>query len=130
MSTREEVHQLIFNRYSVEAEYPWSDFQDACVFRHADNRKWFAIAMRVKPLSIGKSGDDFVDIMNVKIVPDEIYDLLRLDGLLPAYHMNKKHWITVMLDGSVSLEMIAKLLDISFDLTRKKLRRRKDYAEN
>ena len=128
-SIREDVHSLIFDRYSVEPEYPWSDSPGACVFRHNDNKKWFAIAMSVKPTSLGIDGDKPVDVMNVKIIPEDIYDLLRIEGLLPAYHMNKKHWITIMLDGTVGLKVIAKLLDTSYDLTRKKLSNRKIAKE-
>lgn len=120
---REDIYKLIFNEYSVEPEYPWSDSPEACIFRHYDNRKWFAIIMTVRNSSLGLNEDGFHDVINVKIVPEEIYDLLKIDGILPAYHMNKKHWVSILLDGSVSIKAIEKLLETSFMLTKKKIRR-------
>lgn len=43
--------------------------------------------------------------------------LLEEKGFYPAYHMNKEHWITIFLDGSVDDEKILSLIDISYDLT-------------
>lgn len=120
ISLRNEVYKLIFDTYSVEPEFPWADAPDACVFRHYDNRKWFAIIMSVRPEVIGLAGSERIDIMNVKIPPDELFELLHQDGLLPAYHMNKKHWITICLDGRVNLKVCARLLETSYQLTKKK----------
>ena len=123
MSNREPTYKLIFDAYSVEPEFPWADLPDACVFRHYDNRKWFAIIMGVRPEVIGLKGKDKLDIINVKINPDDLYDLLQVPGILPAYHMNKQHWVTVLLDGSVSMKAVASLLDCSFQLTKRKIRK-------
>lgn len=123
-SIRKDVISLIFDEYSVEPEFPWSDAPDACIFRHSDNRKWFAIIMTVKNSSLGINKEGHTDCINVKIIPEDIYDLLEFEGILPAYHMNKKHWITILLDGSVNTKLIAKLLDTSFELTKKKIYRR------
>lgn len=120
---RKDIYKLIFDQYSVEPEFPWADSPDACIFRHYDNRKWFAIIMTVRNSSLGLNEEGFHDVMNVKIVTEEIYDLLKIDGIIPAYHMNKKHWVSVLLDGSVSIKAIEKLLDTSFMLTKKKIRR-------
>lgn len=121
---REDIYNLIFDEYSVEPEFPWPDAPDACVFRHSDNRKWFAIIMTVKNSSLGIKKEGHTDCINVKIIPEDIYDLLEFEGILPAYHMNKKHWITILLDGSVNTKLIAKLLDTSFELTKKKIYRK------
>ena len=118
--TRAEIYKLIFERYEAEPEFMWKEDPRFGVFRHFDNRKWFAIIMDVKPALLKMSGEETVDIINVKIDPADIYDLLQIDGILPAYHMNKKHWVSVVLDGRVKLTTIIKLLDVSFELTRKK----------
>lgn len=115
---KDRVINLIFDEYSVEPEYPWKDTPDACVFRHYNNRKWFAIIMTVRNKCLGLDGDGYKDVINVKINPADIYDLLAVDGILPAYHMNKKHWVTVLLDGTISIMPIKKLLAYSFDVTK------------
>ena len=76
---REDIYNLIFDEYSVEPEFPWSDAPDACVFRHSDNRKWFAIIMTVKNSSLGINKEGHTDCINVKIVPEDIYDLLEFE---------------------------------------------------
>ena len=125
MSTiKDTVINLIFDAYSVEPEYPWDDAPDACVFRHYDNRKWFAIIMTVRNKSLGIEGEGYKDVINVKINPADIYDLLQVPGILPAYHMNKKHWITILLDGSVNQRAIKKLLDYSYTVTKRKTKLR------
>lgn len=121
---RKDVYKLIFDQYSVEPEFPWADAPDACVFRHYDNRKWFAIIMTVRNKSLGIEEEGYQDVINVKINPTEIYDLLQIPGILPAYHMNKKHWITVLLDGSINQKAILKLLDYSYSVTKKHLKTR------
>ena len=69
-------------------------------------------------LNIDKQG--MVDIINLKNIPEIIGGLRKQPGILPAYHMNKEHWITVLLDGSVSEEKINDLIDVSYELTKKK----------
>lgn len=121
---RETIYKLIFDQYSVEPEFPWGDAPDACVFRHYDNRKWFALMMEVRPSSLGLSGTKRVLVMNVKIIPEDLYDLLQVPGILPAYHMNKQHWVTLRLDGTLNLQAIQKLLNASYELTKRKIRSR------
>lgn len=75
-SVKTNIINLIFDEYSVESEFPWADSPDACIFRHYDNRKWFAIIMTVRNSSLGLSEEGYTDVINVKIVPEEIYDLL------------------------------------------------------
>ena len=64
--------------------------------------------------------DGIVDVINLKNIPEMIGGLRKEEGILPAYHMNKEHWITVLLDGTVDKEEIFDLIDISFELTMKK----------
>ena len=113
--TKEELIRYVAERFSTEAEYPWAD--DSFVFRHQGNRKWFAVAMRVpyQKLGIGRSGT--VDIVDVKCGPLLMDAYRRQPGILPGYHMNRDHWITILLDGAAEDGLIRELLEISFDLT-------------
>lgn len=77
--------------------------------------------MDVSRKKLGLSGDGSVDILNVKCDPLMIGSLLKESGILPAYHMNKANWITVLLDNSASDEHIKMLLDISYTMTLKKI---------
>ena len=121
---REELESYILNHYSTEADYPWADTPRAAVFRHAGNRKWFALVMEVPRDKLGLPGTEKLDIVNFKCDPILISSLRSEIGIFPAYHMNKASWITVALDGSVPAETIELLLDVSYELTKPKPRRK------
>ena len=121
---REELEAYILNHYSTEADYPWADTPRAAVFRHAGNRKWFALVMEVPRDKLGLAGTEQLDIVNFKCDPILISSLHGEPGIFPAYHMNKSSWITAALDGSVQTETIELLLDVSYELTKPKIRRK------
>ena len=121
---REELEAYIRNHYSTEPDYPWADTPRAAVFRHANNRKWFALMMEVPRGRLGLLGAEPLDIVNFKCDPILIASLRGETGIFPAYHMNKASWITVALDGSVQAKTIELLLDVSYELTKSKIRRK------
>ena len=121
---REELESYILNHYSIEPDYPWADTPHAAVFRHVANRKWFALMMEVPQDKLGLAGTEKLDIVNFKCDPILIASLRGETGIFPAYHMNKASWITAALDGSVPAETIELLLDVSYELTKPKIRRK------
>ena len=121
---REELEVYILNYYATQPDYPWADTPRAAVFRHAGNRKWFALVMEVPRDKLGLPGTEKFDIVNFKCDPLLIASLRGETGIFPAYHMNKASWITAALDGSVPAETIELLLDVSYELTKPKIRRK------
>lgn len=117
-SYREDIYEFAAEQYGTEPEYLWMKFPDYAVLRHAENRKWYAIIMDVQRKKLGLSGDGFVDIMDIKCDPATAWSLLSEKGILPAYHMNKRNWITVLLDGTVEKDLLFSLLEMSFDITK------------
>lgn len=115
---REQLTDHIKKKYNTDPEYPWRSNPEHAVFRHSDNNKWFALVMDVRQDKLGQTGEDFVPVVNLKV--DDLFFrdiLIKEDGIMPAYHMNKFHWITVLLDGTVSFEKVCDLLDISYMAT-------------
>lgn len=119
---REELMGYIAETYGTEAEYPWMPGSNHVVFRHQDNRKWFALVMNVPREKLGLSDGGALDLLNVKCEPVMIGSLLGKEGFFPAYHMNKTNWISAALDGSVEDELLKILLDVSFQMTRRRKR--------
>lgn len=119
---RVEVEKYINKKYKPLQEYPWPETPNHTTFKHQDNKKWFGLIMEVpyNKLQIEKDGN--VDVINLKNIPELIGGLRKKNGILPAYHMNKEHWISVLLDGTVEMCEICELIDISYELTRKKNR--------
>ena len=115
---RRIVYEYIKKKYKVAPEFPWRKNPENAVFRHDDNRKWFALVMDVERSKIGISGSGYVDVINLK-ADDMFYRdiLIQEDGIMPAYHMNKMHWITVLLDGTVPEQRVTSLIDMSFMAT-------------
>ena len=125
MTTR-ELFAYIEREYNVTPDYPWLDSPEGAVFRHADNRKWFALSMPIprRYAYPGETGE--VDAVNLKCDP-VLSGMLRGEaGVFPAWHMSKVHWITVLLDGSADDDRLKFLLYQSFELTKSRKRREKN----
>lgn len=115
--TRNELTEYIGSFYSTLPDFPWISDPDSAVFRHGNNKKWFALIMTVSADKIGLDADITIDIVNLKCDPLIIGSLLHKNGVFPAYHMNKEHWITVLLDENTDEEALKMLVDISFSMT-------------
>ena len=122
---RERIIQYAKDRFGTKAEYLWADSPGAAVFRHSASKKWYGLIMDVPSDKLGLPGDDSVDILDVKCGTIMIGSLLSERGFLPAYHMNKNHWITILLNGSVPDDQIFSLLELSYDSVAPKRRRKK-----
>ncbi len=115
---RKTVIDYIKKKYGASPEYLWKRYPDYAVFRHEDNNKWFALTASVPGLKLGLSGENPIDVINLKIDDVFLRDMLiREAGIMPAYHMNKLHWVTVLLDGTVSGQRIYDLIETSFMAT-------------
>lgn len=130
---RQAVYDYIKKKYHTSPEYPWRGHDMDAVFRHSDNHKWFALVMNVQKTKLGLLGDGFADVINLKV--DDLFfrdQLIQKDGIMPAYHMNKMHWITVLLDGTVEIDQVYELIAVSFLATasvkkKEKIRPPKDW---
>ncbi len=112
-----ELQKYIAEAYSTVPDFPWESTPDAAVYRHENNRKWFALVMTIPKARLGIRSDGMIDIVNLKCDPLLVGSLRSEPGIFPAYHMNKDKWLSVALDGSADDEQIKMLLDMSFDLT-------------
>lgn len=117
------IARRIKERYGVSPDFPFDDGKDrtAGVFRHTDSGRWFGLIMRVKKSVLaGETETTRIDAMNLKADPAGIPELWKTDGVYPAYHMNRKYWISVALDGRLSDDEAMALIERSFQLTEKK----------
>ena len=112
---RKDVFEYVKKQYGTVPEYLWKESPESAVLRHK-NGKWYAVLMQVKKSKLELEGEGTVDIINVKCEPDMVGVLIETYGFLPGYHMNKEHWITMLMDGTVSEAKILDFLDMSYDL--------------
>ncbi len=112
-ATREQVTERMQEAYGTQPEYLWRSYPEHAVLRHS-NGKWYAIIMRVAREKLGIPGEGDVDLLAVKCDPGLQPVLLQQEGFVPAYHLNKEHWVGMLLDGSVDAEQAVALLDMSY----------------
>ena len=113
---RRDVIDFIKTEYDTPQEHLWMSYPDYIVFRNSINNKWFAVVMDVERQKLGLEGNGKVDVLNVKCDPILIGSLRLSKGYLPAYHMNKDKWISVLLDGTVADNEIKDLIHLSYEL--------------
>lgn len=115
---KKELLDYVKEKYGTTPEYPWEKSKEDCTLKTKSN-KWYALFMNVssKVLKLKKEGN--VDILNIKNKPEIIEKLIDNKTYFPAYHMNKKHWITILLDNNTNIELIKMLIDDSYELTMK-----------
>ena len=116
--TKQEFAEFVEDQYSIKFDYPFEDEPYLWVFRHEDNRKWFALIMPISKRKLGIDSDEYINVVNMKCAPEIIDDLWKENGVFPAYHMNKEHWISVLIESNIPDEMLLDLLETSHRLTR------------
>ena len=126
---RQELDKYLQETYNAEPEYPWSSAPSYAVYRHENNKKWFAVIMDISKRKIGFDSDEKISVVNLKIEPYLIGSLLENDGIYPAYHMNKTHWITVELTDKTSFEQISWLVEMSYDNTKLRIKNKAGDSE-
>lgn len=104
--------------YGTIPEEPWEDNNHATI-KTSNSKKWYGIFMYLpyKTLGLDKSGK--IDVLNVKLNPELIQSLIDKKHFFPAYHMNKKYWITILLDSDMDMDLVKSLIDESFKLVEK-----------
>ena len=112
------IMALVQEKYGNQLEYLWEKSPDTAVLRHEDNQKWYAILMRIPWDRLDKGREGLVEAVNLK--HDQVADLLSHKGIYPAFHMNKRYWISLALDDSLSDDDVLELLEISWNLTLKR----------
>ena len=115
---RNDVFAYIQEEYDIVPDYPWIKTPNYAVFRHPRNRKWFGAVVDVTEDKLGLRGSKRVDALLLKCDPLMIGSLLNGANILPGYHMNKEHWITILLDGTVPASQTRSLIDLSYQITR------------
>ncbi|WP_155969654.1 MmcQ/YjbR family DNA-binding protein [Streptococcus ruminantium] len=111
------IAQQVKDKWGDLPDYPFVKSPEIGSFRHPANQKWYALVIQVKRGRLDGSDDqEVVEIVNLKVDAREIAELLSQSGIYPAYHMSKKSWVSVLLDGTVEDQTIFALLEKSRDL--------------
>ena len=111
-----EITNYIKRKYKVSPEFLWDKSSGNGVFRNKNNKKWFGIIISVSKDKLDlKYKQEIIEIINLKLDEDMIKELIKMDGFYRAYHMNKKSWISIILDNTLDNEIIYSLIDQSYN---------------
>ena len=106
------------NLYGTSPDYPFDEDFETAVLRHTDSRRWYAVVMKVSRRKFGFDSDEVIDVANLKLPTEMFGSFGASDGVYPAYHMNKLHWISVLLPD-VPDDVVRFLLSVSFEATKR-----------
>ena len=115
--TKQEFLEYCLGTYGTSPDYPFDEDFETAVLRHADNRKWYAIVMRVSRRKFGFESDEIVDVVNLKLPTEMFGSFGTADGVYLAYHMNKLHWISILLPDAPD-DVVQFLVNVSFEATK------------
>jgi len=112
-----EIINYVSEKYNDELEYLWEKFPDNAIARRKDNKKWYLAILTVNMQKLGFKTNNMTEIIDLRA--DDTEDIINNKNIFKGYHMNKKHWITLMLDESLPLEFIMERIDKSYILAKK-----------
>lgn len=115
----EQAHLLIKTcrqNYDDELEFLWKKFPDNAIWRRSDTKKWYALLMKISKRKLGLDSDEIVTITDFRLTDKQREQLIDNQTYFPGYHMNKQHWFTIILDGSVPDADLLKYLQTSYEL--------------
>ena len=115
---RSEVERYIKDKFDILGEQLFLKYPKFSAFRHKNNKKWFALLMRLSASKLGLKSDEMIEVLNLKCSPDLAMVLVDEWQIFKAYHMNKKHWISVNLNSKISQKTVFDLIDESFSLSK------------
>ena len=115
---RSDVERYIKEKFDVLGEQIFPKYPNSSVFRHKKNEKWFALLTQLSASKLGLESDEMIEVLNLKCSPDLAMVLVDEEHFFKAYHMNKKHWISVNLNSKISQKAVFDLIDESFTLSK------------
>ncbi len=115
---RKLLLDYVKEKYGTIPEEPWEDNNHATI-KTSNSKKWYGIFMSIPYKTLGLERNGKIDVLNVKLNPELIESLIDKKHFFPAYHMNKKYWITILLNSDTDLNLVKSLIDESFKLVEK-----------
>lgn len=114
-----KIIEYVAEKYQDSPEFLWKKFSNNAIFRRKDNQKWYAALLIISKKKLGIDSDEIIDIIDLRIDPAQIDETVDGQKYFPGFHMNKRHWLTICLDGSVPIDEICNRIDASYILAKK-----------
>lgn len=114
----EELIRYVRKTYGDELEFLWPKHPDNAIWRRRDSGKWYGALLTISLSKLGIESEERAAILDLHTPPEKMEELLQTGKYYPGWHMNKKHWFTVILNGSVETEEICRRIDESYKLAK------------
>ncbi len=116
-----QLIEYVKSKYGDSLEFLWEKSPNNAIWRRRDNQKWYCAMLTTKATSIGIDSDKYVELIDFRENADLIPNLIDNKNYFAAYHMNKKHWLTIKLDDcTLNFDTIKSHIDNSYALAKKK----------
>ncbi len=115
-----EIIKYVKEKYDDDLEFLWEKFSNNAIWRNKENNKWYGLLVVLPENKLGKEGNKKIEIIDLRYQKENVKEIIDNEKFFEGYHMNKNNWITIVLDGSVSLKEIYKLIDNSYELSLKR----------
>ena len=112
-----EIIKHIKQKYGDELEFLWEKFDNNAIWRNKQNDKWYGLLINIPKSKLGLESDDIVEIIDLRYQKGDTESIVDNVKIYPGYHMNKKSWITIILDETLDTKEIFKLIDNSYKLS-------------
>lgn len=116
--------KYIKEKYGDELEFLWEKYDDNAIWRNKNSQKWYATLFTVSGEKLGLNDNKSVEVSNVMYEKDKVDEIIDNKIIFPAYHMNKRSWITIKLDDDTDMEMVYELVDNSYELSERNIKRK------
>ena len=110
------ILEIIREKYGAEPEFLWKKFPEYGAIRVPGKEPWFGLIGRVPKSKLGLEEDGMAEVINLKDEPELVKERIKEGKVLPAYHMNKQHWYSLILDDHLSDEEVVQMIEKSFSL--------------
>lgn len=111
------IYDYVNDEYNDTPDKPFRKLEDCSVIRNHNNLKWYGLIMVIPKNKLTGESEDKVEVINLKVKPENYDMYVAMEDIYPAYHMNKKNWVSVILDSSVSDELLLHMVDESYSFT-------------
>ena len=111
----QRICDYILEAYGSAPEFLWPNIPSYAAFRKPGKKKWFAVMGSVPLNKVNREAKSAqpVEVINVKVDQERIKDYLSQTGIYEAFHMNKKCWVSIILDDTLPDDAIRGMIDDS-----------------
>ena len=112
-----DILKYVKKEYGDIPEYLWKNDDTTGAIRNKHNNKWYALIMVINSSKLGLDDNKEIEVINIRYQKDHTNEVIDNKSIFPAWHMTKRSWITIALDGTLNNEIICSLIDNSYSLS-------------